>query len=285
MKKLFFSTVLFFGFLIYIYGSKIDNCEIEKQFGNTSLKISSDTIIKLKQRVNDLTVYIKTPKHKSILGSIVVLPGWNLSVLDWCTKTTFCKKALEQGYILIMPEMAKSIYSYKLFPETRKDWLVYATRQWFIDTLITYFQTNYKLLLPGQKNYVLGLSTGARGAALLCLDCPGIFMKGACLSGDYDQTQMPQDNLMTGYYGPYAKYSSRWTGKDNVVYRFKELSIPIYLGHGKADQVVPCSQTIQFADSLKKYKPNLLTLHLDNKAGHTYPYWDSEVDNVLGFFK
>jgi len=245
----------------------------------------SDTLVKLTNKNSAVSVYVKFPKQQSVTGCIVVLPGWNLSVLDWCSKTSLCRKAFEQGYILIMPEMGKSIYSYELFPETRKDWLVYASRKWFIDTLITYFQNHYKLLLPGQNNYLLGLSTGARGVALVSLDCPKIFKRSAGLSGDYDQTQLPSDNLMKGYYGTITDYPSRWTGKDNVVYRFKELTIPIYLGHGKADQVVPCSQTIQFADSLKKYKPGLVTLHLDENAGHTYPYWDSEVENVLKFFK
>ena len=104
----------------------------------------------------------------------------------------------------------------------------------FIEALIPYFQRQYKLLLPGQKNYLLGLSTGARGVALLSLDCPKIFVKAAGLSGDYDQTQMPNDNLMKGFYGPYTDFKDRWTGKDNAVYRFKELQVPIYLGHGES---------------------------------------------------
>jgi len=255
--------------------------------GQEQRKVSrmSDTTILLNNGENEVTVYLKTPKTKVIEGTIVVLPGWNLSVLDWYSKTTLCQKALEQGYVLIMPEMGKSVYAYELYPETRKDWLKYPTRHWFMDTLIPYFQTHFKLLLPGEKNFVLGLSTGARGVALLCLDCPKIFKKGAGLSGDYDQTQMPHDNLMNGYYGPFTSYRDRWTGRDNIVYRFKELKIPIYLGHGKDDKVVPCQQTIQFADSLKKYKPQLVTLHLDEKAGHMYSYWDSEVDNVLRFFR
>jgi predicted esterase len=229
-------------------------------------------------------VCLKFPKKKPAIGVIVVLPGWKLPVADWCTKTTFCEKALAQGYILIMPEMAKSIYAYELFPETRKDWQGFATRKWFIDTLIPYIQIQYHLLIPKQKNYILGLSTGARGVALLCLDCPHIFKKGAALSGDYDQTQMPHDALMRGYYGPIDTFRTRWTGRDNVVYRFRELKVPLYLGHGRADKIVPCAQTLQLADSLKKYMPTMVTLHIDDLAGHTYTYWNSEVDRVLDFF-
>ncbi|HEX2933792.1 MAG TPA: prolyl oligopeptidase family serine peptidase [Bacteroidales bacterium] len=243
-----------------------------------------DTIINLPNQHSTLPVYLKFPGNKTAKGVIVVLPGWKLPVLDWYTKTTFCQKALAMGYILIMPEMSKSIYATQRYPETRKDWLQFATRTWFKDTLITYLQKQYGLLLPGQKNYLLGLSTGARGVALLALDCPEIFRKGAGLSGDYDQTQMPKDALMTGWYGSFSEYTDRWKGPDNVVSRFKELKIPLYLGHGKADKIVPVSQTIQFADSLKKYNTKLVTCHINETAEHNYDYWNSEVDAVLAFF-
>lgn len=254
-------------------------------FVTSQAQIPADTLINLNNAGNDLAVYIKVPENVPAKGVMVVLPGWKLPVQDWCTKTSLCEKALKQGYVLIMPEMAKSIYAWERFPETRKDWLQYATRKWFIDTLISYFQKNYHLLMPGKDNFIVGLSTGARGAALLCLDCPEIFKKGACLSGDYDQTRMPKDALMTGYYGSIEQFPSRWTGIDNIVYRFKELKVPLYLGHGKADKVVPTDQTIQLVDSLAKYKPYLVKSHIDEVAGHTYEYWNSELDEVLDFFR
>lgn len=244
----------------------------------------SDTTIQVNNYGTPLNVFIKIPSQMPVKGIIVVLPGWKLPVLDWCTKTTFCQKALAMGYILIMPEMAKSIYATQRYPETRKDWLPYATRTWFKDTLIEHLQKQYRLLLPGQKSYLLGLSTGARGVALLALDCPEIFCKGAGLSGDYDQMQMPKDALMTGWYGAIDTYPQRWIVTDNPVYRFKELKIPLYLGHGKADKIVPVGQTTQFADSLKKYNPKLVKYHINETAEHNYDYWNSEVDAVLEFF-
>jgi S-formylglutathione hydrolase FrmB len=250
----------------------------------TPAQLPSDTVVNLNNSGTPLNIFIKIPEKKPAKGIIVVLPGWKLPVSDWCTKTSLCRKALEQGYVLIMPEMAKSIYAGRRYNETRKDWLQYATRKWFTDTLIPYFQKRYNLLKPLQNNYILGLSTGARGVALLCLDCPEIFKKGAGLSGDYDQSRMPKDALMTGWYGSIDTFPTRWTGADNAVFRFKELKTPLYLGHGRADKIVPVDQTIQFADSLRKYKPGLIKCHIDETAGHTFDYWNSEIDAVLAFF-
>ncbi len=265
-------------FVLYLLCTIINNCA-------NAQETPKDTVIQLNNYGAPLNIHIKVPAKTPVKGTIVILPGWKLPVLDWCTKTTFCQKAIAQGYLLIMPEMAKSIYAGERYPETRKDWLQFATRTWFKDTLMAYFQKKYNVLLPGGNNYILGLSTGARGVALLALDCPEIFKKGAGLSGDYDQTQMPKDALMTGWYGPFSAYPERWKGTDNPVSRFKELKIPLYLGHGKADKIVPVSQTIQFADSLKKYKPRLVQCHISEKAEHNYDYWNAEADAVLKFFK
>jgi hypothetical protein len=50
--------------------------------------------------------------------------------------------------------------------------------------------------------------------------------------------------------------------------------------------VVPSSQTQQFADVLKKKKPELpVILHLDTNAGHTFRYWRSELPAVWQFFE
>ncbi len=60
-------------------------------------------------------------------GTILVLPGWNFKCNDICQKSDFCQKAKREGYVLIMPDMLKSIYASQLYPETRKDWLKYPT--------------------------------------------------------------------------------------------------------------------------------------------------------------
>mgnify|MGYP002628291631 CR=1 FL=1 len=266
---------------------------------NLDLKIqkASDELVQVS--LVDTTIVFKREKGSSVnvhykefkdtfgfnIGTIVLLPGWNYSSLDWCTKTEMCALAKEWGFNLILVDMSKSIYSSQNYPQTRADMKRYATRTWFKDTLVPFFQKEYGVLLEGGNNYVLGLSTGGRGSTLLCLDLPEIFRKGASLSGDYNQASMPKDNLMNIFYGSYSKYKDRWTGEDNVVYNLDKFEVPFYIGHGLKDNVVPFAQAQEFYDSLQVLNSDLeIKFHVDSTAKHTYEYWASEVDKVFAFF-
>jgi len=145
-------------------------------------------------------------------GNIVVLPGYNYARTHWCEQThapQLCSLAKAKGYLLIMPEMGRSVYSSAFFPETKVDLKQYPRRQWLTDSVFSYLQKQHDLLLLEQNNYLLGLSTGGRGVALVALDKPELFSAAAALSGDFDQTKMSSDKLMTNYYGTFLKFKGR----------------------------------------------------------------------------
>ena len=182
--------------------------------------------------------------------------------------------------------MLKSVYSSRLYNETRKDWLIYPTLPWIIDSLIPAIQTQYKLLKAGQKNYLFGISTGARGVAIIATNTDTLFKAAAALSGDYNQLLDLNDNLMRGYYGEYAKFPERWKGNDNPFLNAEKIKILLYLAHGKSDNIVPVNQTIEFFKELQKVNPNLRhTLDLKENEGHSYAFWGSEYQGVLDFFE
>ncbi len=234
--------------------------------------------------IGKIAVDIVTPETK-IKGDILVLPGWGFSKDQWCRHTELCTKALAQGYRLILPEMGKSIYASHYYIESRKDWTIYSTKKWITDTLISELQSKYGVLTTHNANYLLGLSTGARGAVLIGISLPGLFSAVAALSGDYDQTLCTQDNLMTGIYGRYENFPSRWRGEDNPTYSIKSFNMPLYLGHGMKDTVVKPDQTIQFYRLLHKINPKLdIRIHIAEKGAHNFNYWNSEVDSILIFF-
>ncbi len=248
---------------------------------NISLLPKHDTIFYLNKR----KILIKVCGKRENKGTFLILHGWNLPPEDWCTKTSLCKKVTAEGYCMILPDMGKSEYQKRIFPETRIDWRSTPTRKWLTDTLVPFLHKNFALLLENEDNFIVGLSTGARGVALIALDLPKLFKGAAALSGDYDQTKIPNDKITTGFYGSYKKQRERWEKIDNAISQIKEFSTPIYLGHGRLDKVVPSQQTKLFYDSLVKYHPNLkVKLNMPN-AGHDYKYWGSEVDNILAFFK
>lgn len=220
-------------------------------------------------------------------GNLIILQGYNFPKHDWCAKAPqLCEQALAEGYALIMPEMGKSIYSSEFFPETRADMQKQPRRTWLTDSVFSYLQERHNLLLSKQNNYILGLSTGGRGVALLALDRPELFQAVASLSGDFDQSKMPKDRLMAIYYGPYAQFQERWETVDNVLARINDWQMPIYLGHGQKDKVVPPQQTRLFYDSLvTNFDSTKVVLNEPVEAAHDYKYWGSETEAVLTFFK
>jgi S-formylglutathione hydrolase FrmB len=244
-----------------------------------TVKCASDTTIV----VNEHKVVMQFTS-KPVKGTVLLLQGWNFPPDDWCVHTDICRKLLDKGYHLVMPDMGKSIYHSAIYKETRTDWVKYPTRRWLVDTLFVLLQKDFQLLDSTRQNFVIGLSTGARGAVLVAMDCPGMFAGVAALSGDYDQTKMTGDNLCKGYYGAFVKFKSRWRQVDNPTTRIKELTIPIYLGHGMSDKVVPVSQTIQFYKELRKQCPLLKAKLSTPTNNHDYQYWASEVDSILRFF-
>ncbi len=218
-------------------------------------------------------------------GDILILPGWNFKRNIWCDSLKFCELALKRGFRLVLPEMGKSIYSSSYYPETRKDWKKYPNLSWVTDSLIPYVQKKYGIFST-KRNYLLGLSTGARGVILIGINTDTLFAKGAALSGDYNQIKMPNDNLITGYYGSYFKHRKRWEEVDNPLRNSKKIKFDLYLGHGQNDKVVNYSQSVELYDSIKKNNKNInVILSAPNKKGHNFEYWRSEIKNILMFFE
>jgi enterochelin esterase-like enzyme len=220
-------------------------------------------------------------------GNIVILQGWNYPKHDWCQKAPeLCKKAKAMGYFLIMPEMGRSVYATEFYKETREDFRKYPLRGWLVDSVFSYLQKNHNLLLKEQSNYLIGLSTGGRGVAMVALDRPDLFKAAAALSGDFDQSKIKNDVLTTLFYGKYENNPERWNKTDNIVHRIKEWKTPIYLGHGQLDKICTPLQTRQFYDSLVvHFDKNKVKINEPKTMAHDYIYWSSETDAMLKFFE
>lgn len=235
--------------------------------------------------INGRTVTILYPNKGMVNGTILCLPGWNFSRTDMCEKSNFCSTALDSGFVLVLPEMEKSIYASGIYNETRTDWKKYPQLKFITDTLIPQLNIDFSLLNEGENNYVFGLSTGGRGVGMLVAFTKNIFKAGAALSGDYNPPANATDNLMRGYYGELINYKERWE-KDSPFLLSDSITIPLYLAHGKTDKVVSCSETIAFFKKLtanNNSAPKHI-LSLNDTASHNYSYWQTETKNVIEFF-
>jgi S-formylglutathione hydrolase FrmB len=218
-------------------------------------------------------------------GNILLLQGYNFPKEDWCKNAPqLCKEAARRGYVMIMPDMGRSVYADTFFTETAPIYKKYPLRRDLCDALFPYLRKNFNLLFEEQSNYVLGLSSGARGAALVVLEEPKLFSAAGLLSGDYDQTGIPKDIIMNLYYGKYENHKLRWAEIDNIITVIDDWKTPVYIGHGTLDAVVPHAQSKQLNDSLKTRLKKDDLIFNEPVMGHDYKYWGSESLPVLDFF-
>lgn len=230
-----------------------------------------------------IAVTIFTPRASAVRGDILVLPGWNFNRARWLNETPLVAEAERRGYRLIAPEMGVTLYESQYFPETTLRWAPLPGRQWLRERMLPELQRR-GVLRPGAANFLLGLSTGGRGVALLALDFPELWAAASALSGDFDQTRMRSDRLMTRLYGPYARFTERWATVDNPEARAAEFRTPLYLAHGKSDRVVPFSESAGFYASLRAARPDLKIVFADPDAGHDFAFWGAQVRPSLDFF-
>lgn len=248
---------------------------------------------------------------------LLLLPGWNYADTQWFTRTEVCSTALARGYDLMFVEMGKSVYMDSLYPQMRNDYREYPTRTWLWDSVLRplqfrgYFtqigipedpiQTGsgkvlYKSLRLPMPCYVMGLSTGARGAVLLAMEHGEAFRGCAGLSGDYDPTLQPTDNLMINCLGAMNQNNWRWRGSNNLVLRARELRVSCFLAHGGADRMVAVTQSRAMYDALQKSNslndqgesrklgPQFKYVEI-LRAEHDYKFWSDAGIQALNFFK
>ncbi len=217
--------------------------------------------------------------------NLLVLPGYKFSRHRWIRETRLLEIARSRKYCLVLPEMGRAVYESRFYPETTNNAFSVPSLVWLRDTAIPHLQREKKMLLHSQKNFLLGNSTGGRGVALVHLALPDLFTAGAALSGDFDQTRMPEDYLMRAIYGPYRKFPSRWR-EDNPVFSAGKWKMHLYLSHGKNDRVVPFEQSRIFYHELQKNKKDKLYTIIFHETlnEHDFTFWNRELPGVFAFF-
>jgi len=263
---------------------------VKMQYTKLKIGINTVTLPQVKNKKNatryrNIAVDIFMPvSRKKANGIVLMLPGWNFPRNDWYKKTNIFKMAKKYKFILILPEMSKSIYASQYFNETTRKVFQQPALSWIKNTFLPLMQSKYGLLRPGDYNYIMGLSTGARGVALVSLSNPFLFKAGVALSGDYDQSKLPRDYLMTAVYGNFNLNKKRWQEVDNIIHLIKYWHMPIYIGHGKNDKVTPHNQSQLLYQALRNERREVDVIFNEPIAGHDYKYWSSEIKPSFDFF-
>jgi len=265
------------------YVSETNPSQVEDLPQNTPIPEGEDTLLFFDYAGTDFGVQLLYPEGQP-KGCMLILQGWNFPRTDWCDSTNLCSMALEEGYVLICPDMGKSIYANKTYPQTRQDWLKYPTRSWLVETVIKNLQDSLGLFMPDGNNFVVGLSTGGRGALLVALDLPNVFSAAACLSGDYDQSKFPSDNLYKGFFGPMNKFPELWEGVENPIRRINELKSAVYISHGDLDEVCSIEHSEILYNAIKSETVVKTVFKIGEGMAHNYAFWNSEVAAILDFF-
>lgn len=230
-------------------------------------------------------IYIPKKLEQKCIKTLLVLPGWKFSRTRWFQETELLKYIIIHHYVAFAPETSVTIYESEYYPETQLKWHAKPGMKFFLEDFFPLFR-KYQLFLDSKLNFALGLSTGGRGVVMIASHLPDLFISIATLSGDFDQTLTPKDNLMRLVYGPYEKFPHRWK-EDNPIYYIQKngWKTNIYIGHGKEDPVVSYRHS-EYLYNFLKQREGFLKIHfsLKEKAKHTFEYWNLELPSIFNFF-
>lgn len=274
--------------LLFLFGS----CEIEDGKGasyvsNYRNKVSEnevvDTIFYLKHFDDSIRI-CSARAIDTCKGTVILLPGWNYTFDHWIDSCDFLQTATKSGFNVIMPDVHKTIYANQIYPETRHDWSREVTRDWMNNTFLPLLHSMFKI--KNHRLYVVGVSTGGRGALFLAMENQEWFKAGAAISGDFDQSAYPNDNLYIGFFGNKSEFPERYSGIENPLTQLIGFKIPFYFAHATDDQIVPVGHTQRLEEFLltKNYGTNC-EFHYSQSGGHNYTYWNKELTRILKFFE
>lgn len=231
-------------------------------------------------------IYIPELKSDHCYKLLLVLPGWKFSRKRWFNETELLKYLKQDSIIAIAPEMHTTVYESIYFKETKLRWHKKPGMIFIEEDLIPYFK-QYHLLQENKYNFGLGLSTGARGVIMIASRNPALFFAIAALSGDFDQTITPNDNLMRLTYGEYKDFKDRWQTVDNPIYNIKQngWQSHLYLGHGKEDTIVSIQHSNHFYEFLKNFNTKAkIKYNICDTCKHDFFYWNLELKSIFNFF-
>ena len=223
-------------------------------------------------------VDIRVPSG-AITADVLVLPGWNFDKRLWGDKTELYRIADSLGWRLVLPQMLRSIYASRFYAETAAGYRSSPTLPWLTDTLLPQLQ-GLGLFDPHATNYLVGLSTGARGVLRVAWATDTLFAAGFAVSGDYDHADTT-DRLLIQSYGRYSQQRARWA-LDEPIRGAATVRVPLYIAHAQDDRITPHRHSIALGIVLSEgANAGRSTVVISPTGGHDWPYWDAALRRAL----
>jgi predicted peptidase len=244
---------------------------------NTNEKKSNLINIEYQDCFGEKITCIKSLNEKAV---VLFLNGYNFSSEKAVKESNFISNASQRGYSVIIPEVRKTVYAQNNYPETANFLKTQKKLNYYADTIVSKFiKDNFK----NKPLFIYGISTGARGTLLISIALQKKIRAIALLSGDYDQTINPGDNLMVAAFGPFAKNTKRWEEIENPFFELNQLSCFVYIYHSKTDKIVPFEHS-------KHLNAKLNQLNIENyfeaeiNQNHEFEAWNLKTNQILDFF-
>ncbi|MFZ5442439.1 MAG: alpha/beta hydrolase [Myxococcota bacterium] len=232
---------------------------------------------KLDGRVGKAPLHVYVPAGTAKQFPLVIaLPGWNHTPELWRSKSDLGALADRYGFVLAVPQLGKSIYETRFYPESKSSWTVAPGARWVGEVVLPWLRAHYPVASERAHTAIIGYSTGGRGALLVAEAYPEFAFVGS-LSGTFDLLRLdPKDGeyrIHAALYGERDAFPERWK-LDNCVEpaRLEQLGdTRVYAAHGADDRVVKPDQLAALQGALPAGEFVLVP-----RAGHDWAFWNAQ---------
>jgi hypothetical protein len=228
-------------------------------------------------------------KSGDAVRTLVLLHPYGKNLTEWERFAAVKRYANEKRYVLVCPDMGKTVYESEYYPETMVKWQPLPGGQWIPKALIPWLRAEFSLCLTRETTGIAGVGFGARGAILAAERNPEMFGFAGGISGTYDAESAPSSSAFTGVYGKYKENKDRWMTVDNAITLAPNLRDTIvFMAHGKRERgsSIECSQIVLIKMSqLRKQNPGKYQYKfVVQEWGDEWVIWNKFMPDMFMYF-
>ncbi len=218
------------------------------------------------------------------LPLLIALHGWGHRAADW-RKTPIEPLAERLGLVVAAPEMGKTVYESRTWPESRPVTGPVPGACWVGEVVLPAVRSKFPVAAGRAQTAIVGYSTGGRGALVVAERYPEFAFAGS-LSGTYDlgalQPGTGEYRIHAKLLGERATFPERWRAEDVIGDDRREAlgAMTLWLAHGANDAVVPPAQLARMQEFLSGFHRRFEAVTVKG-AGHDFAFWGGQLPAML----